>query len=225
MPLINFGLSGAEDATPEFDHLYLDMNGIIHRCSHPSDGHSFDEMKYDDIVQAVFQYLDLIFNLIKPKKLLMMAMDGVAPRAKLNQQRSRRFRSSLDSVQEMEKLRSQGKEVSPNRFDPTAITPGTSFMVRLSTDLEYFVAKKIQEDDRWRLIDVIYSGFPPLRTHCAGLSPHGSSFPPPSSFAQGTRIRERESTRSCSSSGGRSCVGPPPGGRTYGIVCTAWTLT
>jgi len=44
----------------------------------------------------VFEYVDKIMGICKPKKLLYMAVDGVAPTAKINQQRTRRFRGALD---------------------------------------------------------------------------------------------------------------------------------
>lgn len=98
---------------PEFDNLYLDMNGIIHNCSHPNDFDPHFRITEEKIFKDIFHYIEVrnhafirfslyantnltflslkvLFRIIKPQKLFFMAVDGVAPRAKMNQQRGRR---------------------------------------------------------------------------------------------------------------------------------------
>lgn len=75
---------------PDFDNMYLDMNGIIHNCSHPDYSDPHFRITEEKIFSDIFHYIGILFQIIKPKKLFFMAIDGVAPRAKMNQQRGRR---------------------------------------------------------------------------------------------------------------------------------------
>jgi 5'-3' exoribonuclease 2 len=156
----------------EFDNLYLDMNGIVHPCSHPEDKPA--PRTEADMMIAIFEYTDRVVGMVRPRKLLYMAVDGVAPRAKMNQQRSRRFRSAREAKEKdderaefLKMLNSQKasrgedintlQEVVEKTWDSNAITPGTPFMHLLAESLQYWCAYKFTTDPSWRDMKVIIS--------------------------------------------------------------------
>ena len=72
---------------------------------------------------------------ISPTKLVYIAFDGVAPIAKLEQQRQRRYKSWYKNkiIENIYK----SKEHTPN-WDTSQITPGTKFMNELNIKLKLF---------------------------------------------------------------------------------------
>lgn len=138
-----------------FDNLYLDMNGIIHPCSHPEN--KPPPANEEEMFLAIFEYVEEIMQIVKPKKLIYMAVDGVAPRAKMNQQRSRRFRAAQESYEKIievqkvkDDLRDRGIEVKEKEkeahFDSNVITPGTQFMINLSDALRTWLNRRLSPE-------------------------------------------------------------------------------
>ncbi|CAN8095854.1 unnamed protein product [Discula destructiva] len=149
----------AENRIPEFDCLYLDMNGIIHNCTHKDSDDTQFRLSEDEMFIRIFNYIEHLFGKIKPKQLFFMAVDGVAPRAKMNQQRARRFRTALDAENAREKALREGHELPKEEpFDSNCITPGTEFMRKLSEQLRYFINKKVSEDKEWQGCEIVLSG-------------------------------------------------------------------
>lgn len=149
----------AENRIPEFDCLYLDMNGIIHNCTHKDSDDTQFRLSEDEMFIRIFNYIEHLFGKIKPKQLFFMAVDGVAPRAKMNQQRARRFRTALDAELARDKALREGQELPKEEpFDSNCITPGTEFMRKLSEQLRYFVSKKVSEDKDWQGCEIVLSG-------------------------------------------------------------------
>lgn len=120
----------------EFDNLYLDFNGVVHGCVNDWSLQEHEEFLF----RLVEAQLAVLLSIVSPKVLLYIALDGVAPRAKMNQQRSRRFRKAQETDA------ADGLESVIETFDRNAITPGTPFMQRLSDRLRRWAEAQASND-------------------------------------------------------------------------------
>ena len=134
------------------DNLYIDLNGVIHIVSH---NNSFEKMmskrSFEDIFQDVFKYVDQLIHITKPTKTLVIAADGVAPRAKMNQQRSRRFKKENLDTNQHEILKQHGLTQS-DIFNSDCISVGTEFMDALIKAFDLYIAIKITTDPIWKKV-------------------------------------------------------------------------
>ena len=91
---------------------------------------------------TVISYIKLMNALVNPTQTLYIGVDGVAPMAKIKQQRMRRFKSALQAEEES-RLRAEARghkyEEIP-RWDTNAITPGTQFMEKLTLALREYAS-------------------------------------------------------------------------------------
>ena len=156
---------------PPIDNLYFDMNGIIHPCAHPEGREPPSSLA--EMFNNIFDYCDKLIRIIKPKKLIYFAIDGVAPRAKMNQQRSRRFRAALSAQQE-ERIYSEiekewrekelptdfleeKKKEKKFKFDSNCITPGTDFLAQCSIAVRTYIKSRLNNDPLWSGLNIVFS--------------------------------------------------------------------
>jgi 5'-3' exonuclease len=109
-------------------HLLFDYNGLIHPASQKYLKTLQKQPKDIEkgILQEVWKATEEIIDLVKPQQTVQIFIDGVAPIAKMNQQRRRRFlsiyRKKLTALDTL--------------WDSNAISPGTTFMSRLHASLK-----------------------------------------------------------------------------------------
>jgi 5'-3' exonuclease len=112
----------------KINNLYLDCNSIIYDAVRCIDFQNIKESDIDAIIRGVFVKIDEYIDLLKPDQNIFIAFDGVAPVAKLEQQRSRRYKS----LYQANITKSIFKDTKPDAWNTTAITPGTLFMKKLN---------------------------------------------------------------------------------------------
>ena len=115
------------------NNLYMDCNSIIYDIVRR---HDFNSVHTDNkvIISAVISKLNEYIFTIIPLNNIIIAFDGVAPNAKLEQQRSRRYKSWYQN----EVNKSLVNKSTTDPWNTTAITPGTIFMSQLSTAVHQY---------------------------------------------------------------------------------------
>jgi 5'-3' exonuclease len=133
------------------DNLYLDCNSIIYDAYNKMEFNTLTESVAVSIIKRVISKIEEYISLIEPSKTVIVAFDGVAPVAKLEQQRSRRYKSSYQN----EITRSIFKKDTSDPWNTTAITPGTKFMEELNSMInEHFTGPTFKN----KLPSILISG-------------------------------------------------------------------
>jgi 5'-3' exonuclease len=122
--------------------LYLDANCLFHpKCfeilkEYPNET-NVDKLELR-MIKNILDYIDLLIQLVKPTKLIYIAVDGVAPIAKIDQQRKRRYKSFYDNKFRNE-LMDKYQIPHNSTWSNVVITPGTQFMEKLDKALIEFI--------------------------------------------------------------------------------------
>ena len=128
------------------NRLFLDLNCAIHPCCRRITEENYDSKckgKYElRMFNEIISYIKLIVDLVKPDVLLYIAIDGVAPKAKMAQQRLRRFKTIKDRDTKNKIKNELNIPNSTDFWDTNAITPGTEFMNSLSNRIKLEIKKK-----------------------------------------------------------------------------------
>ena len=139
------------------NNLFLDLNCAIHPCCRKileeySVNNFNQNIVENKMIHEVLNYIQKLVQMVNPQ-LLYIAIDGVAPCAKMNQQRLRRYKtiyekSKIDKIKEEEH-----KDINTFNWNTNAISPGTEFMDKLSVKIK----KELNTNKLYENIKVYFS--------------------------------------------------------------------
>lgn len=159
--------------------LFIDVNGLLHDVSGQYFAYKDDrdeisrkkhiaylksipkEQREEEFFSAIFEEIFKYLNDVKPKEYLILAVDGVAPMAKITQQRKRRF-IPKDSKATAHNLDTEYDDedtidVMNDLFNSNAITPGTDFMAKLDYYMLHFLELNTKRSDYIMPEKIVYS--------------------------------------------------------------------
>ena len=125
------------------NNLYMDCNSLIYDAvkNNPTYDKSRQREYEKEIIRMVCSKIDYYVSVLKPQSRVFIAFDGVAPVAKLSQQRDRRYKSWYTAQIQRDIEGAVYKEV----WNTSAITPGTNFMRQLNEEVSIYFEKKMED--------------------------------------------------------------------------------
>ena len=121
-------------------HLLIDTNCLIHPqarivcLDNPHLIESNTELLEKKIIKQVISYIELLLEETKPTDSVYIAIDGVAPMAKIKHQRLRRFKAIYDRNIKEQIAKKHNRKLH-SEWNISAITPGTMFMDKLTKSI------------------------------------------------------------------------------------------
>ena len=145
-----------------FDHVFIDMQHVIVNSSKSINNNEITNLfiPNHDVIDYCLHYIETIFTLFRPTKLFYIAMQGVEPQAAAIRTRKNAYLTAQRTSQLKVKLFAarMDSQIPPNVFDPNSVHAGSSFMLELQRNIEYWIVDKINSDSDWQNLDVFLSG-------------------------------------------------------------------
>jgi 5'-3' exonuclease len=140
-PSILNNLYSLKKKNTNWNALYMDCNSIIYDCFYRLEKEKgglthdvFRSKLIDEVIETISHYI----RFISPSDVAYIAFDGVAPFAKMEQQRNRRYKTW-----HMKTIETAGQGVeNASPMQTSAFTPGTVFMRELSDRVSSFFHQK-----------------------------------------------------------------------------------
>lgn len=130
----------------EIHNLFLDSNSIIYDCLRKLEFNDYVNMEdpngyfEDKLISLVCDEINTYVKKLDVSQLVYIAFDGVAPVAKLKQQQTRRYKSSI--LNELsDRITTNDNTPVKKKWDQCAITPGTEFMNKLTVNITNYYEK------------------------------------------------------------------------------------
>lgn len=139
------------------DNLALDLNGLFHPVAQKV--HQYGNYAPPTqfltrpsrpkamihLFRSITDKIEYCRQVCRPRKRLILCVDGVAGLGKMNQQRQRRFRTA------------KSMETSDQSFNPNAFTPGTKLMDHLTKYIDWYLRMMITYHPEWKDLEVVFS--------------------------------------------------------------------
>ena len=158
----NFGIKNiiVPKLNKKANRLYIDANCAIHpKCFEILKKYQEEklvdvDMMEEDMINNIINYFDFLIDNVSPTDIVYISVDGVAPMAKIQQQRKRRYKAPIE-----ENLRNNIKQkhgiTDTITWSNIVITPGTVFMEKLHNR----IIKYINEKKNIKKLKYIYSSY------------------------------------------------------------------